>query len=90
MITQILHGSLPSFKQLVYYLLDGLCTSEFGEGQSVVVSTLMDGDVHSATCDDCVDGIVHRGDLTKFEVAGDTFFWWLFAAEGQVLAEGRD
>jgi len=49
------------------------CTNEFDIGQDVLVSVIKDGDVHSATCDECVDGIVQRGDLTKFEVTGDNF-----------------
>jgi hypothetical protein len=48
-----------------------VCSNEFDVGQSVVVSSTMDGALHSSTCEDCVDGIVQRGDFTTLEVAGD-------------------
>jgi len=35
------------------------------------VTSIVDGDLHSSTCEDCVDGIVQRGDITTLEVAGD-------------------
>ncbi|KAL7542724.1 hypothetical protein ACHAXR_012005, partial [Thalassiosira sp. AJA248-18] len=50
---------------------DGACPNDFEASQSVVVTAMIDGALHSANCDDCADGIVQRGDLTTLEVAGD-------------------
>eukprot|EP00970_Alexandrium_tamarense_P009994 scaffold1976_cov187-Alexandrium_tamarense.AAC.23 len=50
---------------------DGACSNDFEPSQSVEVLPLVDGSLHSANCEDCIDGIVQRGDITMFEVPGD-------------------
>ena len=50
---------------------DGACANDFEAGQSVVVTSTTDGNLHSATCENCVDGIIQRGDFTTFDVTGD-------------------
>ena len=51
--------------------MHGVCSNEFDVGQSVVVSSMLDGAFHSSTCEDCVNEIVQKGDFTTLEVAGD-------------------
>ena len=51
--------------------MHGVCSNEFDVGQCVVISSMMDGALHSSTCEDCVNRIVQRGDFTTLEVARD-------------------
>ncbi|KAL7440180.1 hypothetical protein ACHAXH_004154 [Discostella pseudostelligera] len=53
--------------------MDGACPNSFDVNQSVVITSVTDGSVHSETCEDCADGIVQRGRFTTFEVSGDGF-----------------
>ena len=50
----------------------GTCgNGDFEASQSVVVESMRNGNAHPIDCNDCVDGIVQRGEFQKFEVAGD-------------------
>ncbi|KAL7554975.1 hypothetical protein ACHAWF_018557 [Thalassiosira exigua] len=51
---------------------DGQCADDFESSQSVVISPVVDGDLHASTCADCADGIVQRGEFTTFGVTGSS------------------
>ncbi len=53
--------------------MDGACPNNFDVNQSVMITSMADGSLHSETCEDCADGVVQRGSFTRFEVSGDGF-----------------
>ena len=48
-----------------------LCPNEFAAGQNVSITEVLNGELHTNTCDKCQDGITQRGNITTLEVPGD-------------------
>eukprot|EP00957_Ditylum_brightwellii_P128238 9780364-Ditylum_brightwellii.AAC.1 len=49
-----------------------VCSDPFEDSQEVIVSSVADGGHHETTCEQCVNGVIQRGDFSVFEVDGDS------------------
>jgi hypothetical protein len=55
----------------VFSFDSSICSNGFFEGQTVTSKTILDGSVHRTSCDNCTDGIVQRGNITRMEVGSE-------------------